>query len=178
MIVERLRTADLLAIDIETMPKAIVPTECSNWSLKLRALNPKSADIRLIQVYDGGDSVHVFDLKRGVILNTLRPLFQRPLIAHNAAFEKQFLAHQGIHPIELRCTMQMAKKINPNARSLEAAAQYFLGARLNKSFQNADWSVPELSNAQIKYAACDAWVCFLIYNKISKRHSQTPTSVH
>src|SRR6185437_7839653 len=131
----------------------------------------KSADIRLIQVYDGGDSVHVFDLKRGVNLNTLRPLFQCPLIAHNAAFEKQFLTHEGIHPMQLRCTMQMAKKINPHARSLEAAAQYFLGARLNKSFQKADWSVPELSSAQIKYAACDAWVCFLIYAEMSKRQN-------
>jgi hypothetical protein len=171
--VERLRTSDLLAIDIETTPKRIVPTECSNWSLRVRTLHPKSADIRLIQVYDGGDSVHIFDLKQGVNLETLRPLFDRPMIAHNAGFEKRFLAHEGIHASNLRCTMQMAKKINPDAASLEAAAYYFLGARLDKSFQKADWSVPELSNAQIKYAACDAWICFLIYTYISGPHKQS-----
>jgi hypothetical protein len=111
--VERLRTADLLAIDIETTPKRIVPTECSNWSVRLRALHPKSADIRLIQVYDGGNSVHVFDLQQGVHLETLRPLFDKPMIAHNARFEKLFLAHEGIHASNLRCTMQMAKRLIP-----------------------------------------------------------------
>jgi hypothetical protein len=50
-IVERLGKLELLAIDIETTPKAVVPLECAHWSSRVRALHPKTADIRLLQVY-------------------------------------------------------------------------------------------------------------------------------
>ena len=41
------------------------------------------------------------------VLAVLAPLWQRPLVAHNAAFELAFLAKRGIHP-RMQCTMQAA----------------------------------------------------------------------
>jgi len=42
----------------------------------------------------------------------------------------------------------------------------FLGFRVSKSQQTSNWESPELTEAQLRYAATDAWVCLEIYNKL------------
>jgi ribonuclease D len=162
--VESLRQSTLLALDIETTPKAQVPKECQGWSSKRKALNPQTADIRLMQFYDGGPTVYVFDLFR-VSRKVLQPLFEIPFIAHPARFEGKFLRHYGMYPKELRCTMQMVKKHNPDALSLAAAARFYLDTELDKTFQTSDWSGP-LTEEQIRYAAMDAYITFHLYQAL------------
>jgi len=41
--------------------------------------------------------------------------------------------------------------------------------RVSKSQQTSNWENHKLTNAQIKYAATDAWVCLEIYNKMKKQ---------
>ena len=43
----------------------------------------------------------------------------------------------------------------------------FLGFRVSKSQQTSNWESPELTEAQLRYAATDAWVCLEIYNKLA-----------
>lgn len=45
-------------------------------------------------------------------------------------------------------------------------AAIFLGFRVSKSQQTSNWENPELTEAQLRYAATDAWVCLEIYNKL------------
>jgi DNA polymerase I len=151
----------LLALDIETTPKVQVPSEFQSWSRKQRALDPRTADIRLMQFYDGGPTVYVFDMFR-VSQKVLWPLFRVPLLAHPAKFEGKFLRHNGIHPKDLRCTMRLAKVRNPREFSLAAAARLHLNTELDKSYQTSDWSGP-LTEEQIHYAALDAYITFQLY---------------
>jgi len=159
--VEQLRQRELLALDIETTPKAEVPKEYRSWSRKWKALNPQTAEIRLMQFYDGGPTVYVFDLFR-VSQKILQPLFELPLLAHPAKFEGKFLRYNGIYPKDLRCTMQMVKRRNPSELSLAAAAHSYLNIELDKSYQVSDWSGP-LTEEQIRYAAMDAYITFHLY---------------
>jgi DNA polymerase-1 len=159
--VKHLRHSALLAVDIETTPKAQVLPEFQDWDSKKRALNPRTADIRLMQFYDGGPTVYVFDLFR-VSREVLRPLLEVPLIAHPARFEGKFLRYNGLRPKKLHCTMRMVKSHNPGALSLAAAARYYLDAELDKTLQTSDWSGP-LTEEQIRYAATDAYITFHLY---------------
>lgn len=43
----------------------------------------------------------------------------------------------------------------------------FLGFRVSKSQQTSNWESPELTEAQLRYAATDAWVCLEIFNKLN-----------
>lgn len=38
--------------------------------------------------------------------------------------------------------------------------------RISKKQQISNWEAPLLTNAQLKYAATDAWVCLAIYNNL------------
>ena len=163
--VESLRQSTLLALDIETTPKAQVPKERQGWSRKRKALDPRTADIRLMQFYDGGLTVYVFDLFR-VSQKVLWPLFQIPLLAHPAKFEGKFLRHNGIYPKDLRCTMRLAKVRNPREFSLAAAARLYLNTELDKTFQASDWS-GTLTEEQIQYAAMDAYITFHLYRALT-----------
>jgi ribonuclease D len=159
--VESLRQSTLLALDIETTPKAQVPKEYQGWSRKQKALDPRTADIRLMQFYGGGPAIYVFDLFR-MSQKVLWPLFRIPLLAHPAKFEGKFLRHNGIYPKDLRCTMQLAKTRNPREFSLAASARLYLNTELDKTYQASDWSGP-LTEEQIRYAAMDAYITFHLY---------------
>ena len=163
--VERLRHSTLLALDIETTPKAQVPSEYRGWSRKQKALDPRTADIRLMQFYDGGPTVYVFDLFR-VSQKLLWPLFQLPLLAHPAKFEGKFLRYHGIYPKDLRCTMRLAKARHPREFSLAAAARLYLNTELDKTFQASNWS-GTLTEEQIQYAAMDAYITFHLYRALT-----------
>lgn len=171
--VENLRHSTLLALDIETTPKTTVPQEYQSWSRKQKALDPRTAEIRLMQFYDGGPTVYVFDLFR-VSPKVLWPLFQIPLLAHPAKFEGKFLRYNGIHPTDLRCTMRLAKLRNPREFSLAAAARMYLNTELDKTFQASDWS-GTLTEEQIRYAAMDAYITFYLYQALNDSPITTET---
>lgn len=161
---EQLRQRELLALDIETTPKAEVAKEYQGWSRKWKALNPQTAEIRLMQFYGGGPTVYVFDLFR-VSQRLLQPLFELPLLAHPAKFEGKFLRYNGIYPKDLRCTMRMVKARNPHELSLASAARSYLNIELDKSYQVSDWS-GSLTEEQIRYAAMDAYITFHLYQTL------------
>lgn len=57
-------------------------------------------------------------------------------------------------------------------KSVKKMAAIIMGFRISKTQQLSNWEAPELSEAQKKYAATDAWVCREMYLKLlaSERH--------
>jgi len=48
-----------------------------------------------------------------------------------------------------------------------------LGFRISKRQQVTDWEAAQLTEAQLIYAATDAWVCHQIYKKLIKCHDES-----
>ena len=89
----------------------------------------------------------------------LAPVWERPIVMHNAAFDLGYLAQRGIEPVGVDCTLQAVRLLNgPNATSLETAAASYFGLALDKTLQTSDWGAEHLSLAQVTYAADDAVV--------------------
>jgi hypothetical protein len=85
-----------LSLDIETYPK---PGGCG--------LDPFTSEIRLIQIYVGGESVYVFDLHNIPLESFPASLWKKPIVCHNALFELKHLLHRGIDLDQVGCTMIM-----------------------------------------------------------------------
>ena len=87
-------------------------------------LDPHRASIRLLQAYGGGETVAVIDMAR-VGWAALAPLWEAPLVAHNAAFDLVFLYKAGVEPKELHCTMQASRLLHgPDVASLADASSH------------------------------------------------------
>ncbi len=121
-------------------------------------LDPHRSTARLCTLYGGGARVAVIDLHK-VDWTVLAPVWERPIVMHNAAFDLGYLAQRGIEPVGVDCTLQAVRLLNgPHATSLETAAASYFGLALDKTLQTSDWGAKHLSLAQIAYAAGDAVV--------------------
>jgi hypothetical protein len=118
-------------------------------------LDPHRARIRLAQLYGGGRRVAVIDAFRAG-QSVLDLLSGADVVIHNAAFDLAFLEARGVELGEVHCTMQATRlTLGEQAMSLEAAAETYLGVKLDKDSQSSDWSAPSLSLQQLEYAAKD-----------------------
>ena len=61
---------------------------------------------------------------------------------------------------------KFVKEFGIKSSGLRKLAAIVLGFRISKSQQITDWEAGELSEAQMIYAATDAWVCYEIYSKL------------
>jgi ribonuclease D len=57
----------------------------------------------------------------------------------------------------------VAKKKGINNFSLKKLSGIVLGMRISKAQQLSNWETPELTEAQLRYAATDAWVSYKIF---------------
>jgi ribonuclease D len=64
----------------------------------------------------------------------------------------------------------MVKEFGIESSGLKKLAAIILGIRISKRQQVTDWEAEELSEAQMIYAATDAWVCHEIYKKLRNGH--------
>jgi DNA polymerase I len=165
---EKLAAADYLGFDTET-------TE----------LDPYQGVVRLVQLSDGS-STSVIDLKpfadRGDLktmpdLEPLRRLLSAPKpikVAHNAKFDAKWIRHHlgvdlgGIFDT-LLASQLIAAGDQDRRHSLAEVVSYFLETELDKTEQVSDWNAPELSQAQIQYAAKDAAIMVALREKIVER---------
>jgi len=51
-------------------------------------------------------------------------------------------------------------------KGLKKLSGIVLGRRISKSQQVSNWEADLLTEAQLRYAATDAWICLVIYNKL------------
>ncbi|RLD96656.1 MAG: 3'-5' exonuclease domain-containing protein 2, partial [Bacteroidetes bacterium] len=53
-----------------------------------------------------------------------------------------------------------------NEKGLKKISGIVLNRRISKSQQVSNWDADVLSEAQLRYAATDAWICLMIYNSL------------
>jgi DNA polymerase-1 len=138
-------------------------------------LDPQRSIARLCTLYGGGARVAVIDMQK-VDWDVLAPVWERPLVMHNASFDLGYLAQRGIEPVGVDCTLQAVRLLNgPNATSLQTAAASYFGLELNKTLQVSDWGAKHLSLAQVTYAADDAvvtwWLAETVLPLLSERRT-------
>ena len=124
--------------------------------IETTGLDPLQHRIRLLQLACRSGRVVVFDLFR-LPAALFAPLSKARLVAHNAVFEYAFLAAAGIRLELLHDSMLMYRTLYGHTASLQDAAQEVLLLPLDKAEQVSDWTAPELTERQLRYAALDAW---------------------
>jgi 3'-5' exonuclease len=143
----------LLGLDIET---AANPGEEERPAVRLRlrdgmpakhqpslkgkaALDSHRSTIRLVQLYGGGKRCLVLDT-RLMPIEVIAGLFAgRVMVVHNAAFELRFLMDAGLEMPRFEDTIQATGLLlGASRRSLDDAADAYLGVALPKGLQTSD----------------------------------------
>ena len=140
------------------------------------ALDPARSRIAVLQLYAGGEAVHVFhgEATIAAVLDSAW-LRSHDLVAHHAGFELGFLQHWSKqHPStfvnqasrgQVHCTAQAFGLLHGvgfggSGRSLEDGAKTVLGLTMLKDLQVSDWGAPSLSRGQLAYAASDGVIAY------------------
>lgn len=130
-------------------------------------LDPHTSRVRLVQIANGG-VVYVFDLFK-IGQELFASMFSRFLsnvkgrkafVFHNFKFDVKMLWSIGIDLTgHLIFDTMLAVKVLECGLSLSATLKEvmfrYLNITLDKTEQKSDWSVPELSESQLRYAAKD-----------------------
>ena len=78
------------------------------------------------------------------------------IVFHDADYDLRLLDREyGFRPSHLFDTRIAAQLLNEPGVGLAALLEKYLGVRLDKRFQRADWSARPLSKAMLEYAASD-----------------------
>ena len=155
--VAELRGETLLGFDTETRP-----------SFK-RGQNYPTALLQLA----GEHKVFLFQLLQLPTLAPLAALMADPAILKvGVAIRddiKKLRESEDFEPagfVELADITQKAGVVNTGLRSL---AGIFMGVRISKGAQVSNWSRADLSEAQVAYAATDAWISREVYLRLRER---------
>ncbi len=158
-----LQRKTFIGLDVETYKLPQFSTD------KQAGLDPRKSGIRLVQFYDGGEMVYVFDvLKLGGISALGEEIWRKPMVAHNAKFEMKHLMFAGVIPQKLGCTL-LADRVLTGQRAklkkslglscyatLKDLSKEFLGLVVSKEQQVSNWAEENISAEQLEYAALDA----------------------
>lgn len=148
------------------------------------SLDPYDGNLRLIQISNEKDTIIIDlnyfaetkNLKQNQALEPLRKILQDPekiKFIHNAKFDIKWIQHHlGIKVKGVFDTMLASQLIHAGdpekKHSLAEVANFFLKIEVGKEEQKSDWSVPQLTESQLKYAATDALVAFRLGRKIEE----------
>ncbi|KAL4118297.1 hypothetical protein PRIC2_010623 [Phytophthora ramorum] len=147
---EFLRDQKVLGVDTEARPDF--------HPLKGKQGNP----VCLIQL-STLERAFIYRLQRGEPLPpVLQELFADPAVlkvGHSLSDDfRQLKASKLVQEVNSTVdTLYIAHKLGCQRPGLKTACQVFLGGSLDKQMQVSDWEAPVLSDAQISYAATDAW---------------------
>ncbi|MBN2665361.1 MAG: 3'-5' exonuclease domain-containing protein 2 [Bacteroidales bacterium] len=73
---------------------------------------------------------------------------------------------RGFEPLGFVDLQKFVRDFGIQVSGLKKLAAIVLGFRISKRQQVTDWEADQLSEAQLVYAATDAWVCHQIYKKL------------
>jgi len=151
-----LRRAKVLGFDTETKP-----------SFKKGKINKVS----LIQLADKNLAC-LFRINRIGIPNELIALLADPgIIKAGVAIRDDIKVLSGIKKFSPRGFIDLqvfVKNFRIESSGLKKLTAIILGFRISKRQQVTDWEAAQLSEAQLIYAATDAWVCHLIYSRLTE----------
>lgn len=129
----------------------------------------ESYDISLLQLATNTHA-YLFRLNQFKFPKELANLFSNKDIAKvGVAVRDDIKGLQKLLPFKEQSFFDLAtkaKEIGVNNFGLRALCALFLGYRLSKKAKLSNWEQGTLTEAQIHYAACDAWVGHEIYLKM------------
>ena len=145
MIARRVSFSGAIAVDTETL-----------------GLKPSRDRLCLVQLSAGDGEVHIVQLdgENYDAPNLKAVLGDRSLVKifHYARFDLAVIAqYLNVHAAPLWCT-KIASKLTrtyTDRHGLKDLCRELLGVDLSKAQQSSDWGAPELSDAQLNYAASD-----------------------
>lgn len=151
----------LFAIDTETTP------ELGYEHYPKAALSPHLSRVRLIQIFDGKNSL-VFDMNTFPWSGLLPFLEAKRFIAHNAIFDLQYFMKMTVKKMNIGCTLLLARLLVHATRpvgiglSLEALSENVLSYPATKKMGDSNWGNPDLTFEQVEYAAIDPILTLLL----------------
>ncbi len=138
---QRLRLAPLLAVDTEAA-----------------SFHRYEDRIYLLQVSSRSETAVVDPLSVGTLESFATILADSAveIVFHDADYDLRLLDREyGFHPNNIFDTRIAAQLLNEPGVGLAALLEKYLGVRLDKRFQRADWSARPLSREMLEYAAAD-----------------------
>ncbi len=145
---------DKIGFDTETKP-----------SFKKGRINKVS----LLQL-SNSDTAFLFRLNgNGLHADITNLLENKSIIKIGVAIKDDIIALQKLRKFEAATFVDLqtfVKKLGFQNFSLQKLAALVLGFRISKAKRLSNWESQQLSKAQLKYAATDAWVSLEIYNKL------------
>ena len=166
-------------IDIETYKKDGFKED------KKAGLDPYRSGISIVQIFDGKDSVYVFDVLE-VGLQWLKYLIKKNFVAHYGIFEIKHLTHNGFPNLSIGCSMLLSILVDRAERTpyvdvgeeveeededepsswkgygLDAIVGRLFDIRIDKKWQMYDWSIRPLPAEPLTYAALDSILTYKI----------------
>ena len=126
-------------------------------------------DVSLLQLATDSKA-YLFRLNKLTDFTELFTLLSDPnIVKAGVAVDDDIKGLQKLSPFKAESFVdlaQMAKENKITKFGLRALAAILLGKRLSKKAKISNWEKPELSPAQIDYAACDGVVGYEIYCKL------------
>ncbi len=116
------------------------------------------------------NKVFLFRLQK---INTLEPLI--PILCNPKIIKTGVAIHddtkmlkrmKNFVPAGFVDLQNFVKSFGIEEAGLQKLAAIVLGVRISKGQQLSNWEADFFTEAQIRYAATDAWVCYEIFNKI------------
>jgi ribonuclease D len=154
----RLAESDLLGFDTETRP-----------TFKKGRKNAVS----LIQL-STGNLACLFRINKIGIPDELVDLLSDPsIIKAGVAVHDDIRFLTGVRKFKPEGFIELqtlVKDFGIQSSGLKKLSAIVLGFRISKRQQVTDWEAEQLTEAQVIYAATDAWVCHQIYKKLKNGH--------
>ncbi|HON17553.1 MAG TPA: 3'-5' exonuclease [Salinivirgaceae bacterium] len=159
-VIQSLQCSSVLGFDTETKP-----------SFRKGHTN----SVALVQLCDG-KTAFLIRLHHREFVQQLRTIFENPsIIKAGVAIHDDLKGLKKLYNfvpngfVELQT---MAKEMGYSEISLKKMTARFLHFRISKNQQTSNWNSQNLTHAQQIYAATDAWVSYLIYNKLTELKKQ------
>ena len=122
----------------------------------------------------GGDSVFIFQLGRSRMFEKLsQVLSEKRITKCGVSVDRDLIELMYLSPFD-PCSFidlgDVARARGMPHHGLRGLAALLLKHRISKSSQTSDWSRRKLSDAQITYAATDAWISLELFKKLEQEN--------
>lgn len=152
--VRQLKKAEVLGFDTETRP----------------TFRPRQSYLPTVLQLADDKEVFIFQLKkRSIPPSLLKVLTSRKIVKAGVALDRDLIDLNKLTPFKPAGFVdvgELAKAAGLQNHGLRGLAAVLLGFRISKRAQTSNWAQKKLSQAQIHYAATDAWVGRELYFKL------------
>ena len=121
------------------------------------------------------DDAFIFKLKKTNLPNSITSILaSKEIFKVGVAIRDDIIALRKVNNFEPDSFIELQKyveKFEIENFSLQKLAAIVLGFKISKSKRLSNWEARVLNQAQLKYAATDAWASLRVYEELSKNGS-------